>query len=323
MNKIGKLINELCPNGVEYKEIGEIFTVKNGYTPSKNKPEFWDDGDIPWFRLEDIRNNGKILNESIQHITEKAVKGNLFKKNSLMVATTATIGIHALIEVDFLCNQQLTCVTIKDEYENYLNIKFYYYYFDLVDKECIRIANNGGGMPIVSLEKMKKIKVPVPPLDVQYEIVRILDKFSLLSSELSNELIARQRQYDFYKYKLLSNDSIEHKLGEVANIKTGVKPKDILDKGDYEYINAGTTNSGYVNETNFNGDVVTTPSRGQGGIGYVGYQNKDFWLGPLCYAIWSKDETVLINKYLYYELSRSEEHTSELQSPDHLVCRLL
>ena len=141
MEKIGEIINSLCPNGVEYKEIGELFTVKNGYTPSKNNKEFWDNGNIPWFRMEDIRTNGKILNESIQHITKKAVKGDLFKKNSLMVATTATIGVHALIETDFLCNQQLTCVSIKDKYEDVLNIKFYFYYFDLVDKECIKIAN--------------------------------------------------------------------------------------------------------------------------------------------------------------------------------------
>ena len=158
MSKIQELINKLCPNGVNYKEIGEIFNVKNGYTPSKNNSDFWDNGTIPWFRMEDIRCNGNILNDSIQHITKQAVKGVLFKKNSLMVATTATIGVHALIQTDFICNQQLTCVSIKDDYEDSLNIKFYFYYFDLVDKECVKIANQGGGMPIVSLEKMKKIK---------------------------------------------------------------------------------------------------------------------------------------------------------------------
>ena len=97
MSKIDDLISKLCPNGVEYKELGEVFIIKNGYTPSKNNEEYWNNGNIPWFRMEDIRTNGKILNNSIQHITEKAVKGQLFSKNSLMVATTATIGVHALI----------------------------------------------------------------------------------------------------------------------------------------------------------------------------------------------------------------------------------
>lgn len=69
----------------------------------------------------------------------------------------------------------------------------------------------------------------------------------------------------------------------------------------FEYINAGTTNSGYTTESNCDGDTITTPSRGQGGIGYVGYQAKPFWLGPLCYKIRSKDPNVL-TKYIFYTL---------------------
>ena len=72
-------------------------------------------------------------------------------------------------------------------------------------------------------------------------------------------------------------------------------------KTDYEYINAGTTNSGYTNLANSDGDAITTPSRGQGGIGFVGYQKNPFWLGPLCYKIVSL-ENQLLTKYLYYYL---------------------
>ena len=73
-------------------------------------------------------------------------------------------------------------------------------------------------------------------------------------------------------------------------IKTGIKPEEIFEiVGEYEYINAGTTNSGYVNDYNCE-DAVTTPSRGQGGIGFVGYQKDKFWLGPLCYRIQSKNK---------------------------------
>ena len=74
MSKVEELIQELCPDGVEYKSLGEAFIIKNGYTPSKSKSEFWNNGTVPWFRMEDIRCNGKILNDSIQHVTEKVVK---------------------------------------------------------------------------------------------------------------------------------------------------------------------------------------------------------------------------------------------------------
>ena len=81
----------------------------------------------------------------------------------------------------------------------------------------------------------------------------------------------------------------------------------------YEYINAGTTNSGFATDYNCSGDTVTTPSRGQGGIGYVGFQNNDFWLGPLCYKIQSKNKAILINKYLYYYLSNNSDKILSLK----------
>lgn len=57
------------------KRLGEICDFGNGYTPSKENPLFWTNGTINWFRMEDIRTNGRILANSIQHITPIAVKG--------------------------------------------------------------------------------------------------------------------------------------------------------------------------------------------------------------------------------------------------------
>ena len=97
---------------------------------------------------------------------------------------------------------------------------------------------------------------------------------------------------------------VEYKqLGDICKINTGQKPDEILDKAtDFDYINTGITLSGYCMNSNSEGDTVTTPSRGQGGIGYVGYQRESFWLGPLCYKMRSKDKILLINKYLFYFL---------------------
>ena len=74
MSRIDDMIKEHCPDGVEYRELQEIFTTRNGYTPATDNKAFWTDGTIPWFRMEDIRANGEILSESIQMITEEAVK---------------------------------------------------------------------------------------------------------------------------------------------------------------------------------------------------------------------------------------------------------
>ena len=85
MSKIDDLIKELCPNGVEWKKLGEVFDMRNGYTPSKANPEFWTNGNIPWFRMEDIRDKGRFLSDSSLHITKSAIKGKgLFSANSFI-----------------------------------------------------------------------------------------------------------------------------------------------------------------------------------------------------------------------------------------------
>ena len=71
MSRLEELIAELCPDGVEYKAINDVFTIRNGYTPSKNNPEYWNNATIPWYRMEDIRQNGRILSDSIQHVTDR------------------------------------------------------------------------------------------------------------------------------------------------------------------------------------------------------------------------------------------------------------
>jgi type I restriction enzyme S subunit len=206
MSKIEELIEKLCPDGVEYKTLEELFIIKNGYTPSKSKPEYWANGTIPWFRMEDIRANGRILSDSIQHITPEAIKGSkLFPANSIIVATTATIGEHALIIVDSLANQRFTFLSKRESLEKPLNIKFFYYYMFIIDKWCKEHVNNGG-FASVDMTAFKKVLVPVPPLEIQEKIVEILDNFSSLTAELQAELQARKSQYEFYRNQLLTFD---------------------------------------------------------------------------------------------------------------------
>ena len=73
MSRLNELIQELCPNGVEHKTLSELFNTRTGYTPSRSNQEFWTNGTIPWFRMEDIRENGRILSEATQYVSESAV----------------------------------------------------------------------------------------------------------------------------------------------------------------------------------------------------------------------------------------------------------
>lgn len=226
MSRLDSMIQELCQDGVEYKTLDGLFVLKNGYTPSKKNDEYWRNGTVPWFRLEDIRTNGRVLSDAKQHVTSKAVKGSLFPANSIIVSTTATIGEHALIESPFLINQQLTCVSVKEQFKAQINIKFVFYYFEILKEDLKRIASQSGNMPIVSLAKMKQLLMPLPPLEVQEEIVRLLDDFTAKTAELQNkineELEARKKQYECYKDMLLNNSEnfINTTIGNISESVT-------------------------------------------------------------------------------------------------------
>lgn len=166
MNKLDKLIEEFCPDGVEYKELSELFHTRNGYTPSKGNKEFWENGSVPWFRMEDIRENGNILSKAIQYVSEKAVKGKLFPENSIIVATSATVGEHALITVPSLANQRFTYLMIKPEYKDNFISKFLFYYCYKLDEYCLQNLNQSS-FASVDMKKFAKFKFPVPPLEVQ------------------------------------------------------------------------------------------------------------------------------------------------------------
>ena len=209
MTNLERLVQKLCPDGVEYRTLSELFQTRNGYTPSKANKEFWENGTVPWFRMEDIRENGRILASATQMVSRNAVKGDLFPANSIIVATSATIGEHALITVPSLANQRFTYLVLKTEYQYLFDIKFLYYYCFKLDQYCKECLNQGN-FASVDMKKFAKFRFPVPPLPVQSEIVKILDNFTELTAQLQEQLIlelsARKRQYEYYRDKLLTFD---------------------------------------------------------------------------------------------------------------------
>lgn len=237
MNRIDRLIAELCPDGVEFKALGEIFSLKNGYTPSTSNTAFWTDGTVPWFRMEDIRANGHVLSDSIQKISLEAVKGGrLFPANSILVATSATIGEHALITVPHLSNQRFTSLSLRPDFGKQFDMKFVFYYCFLLDDWC-RKNTTTSSFASVDMDGFRNFKFPVPPLEVQREIIKILDTFTQLEAELEAELEARKQQYRHYRDQLLSFEGREDvkwaRLGEVgAFIRgSGIQKSDFRDSG--------------------------------------------------------------------------------------------
>lgn len=150
--------------------IEDVFEIRNGYTPSKSVESYWIGGTIPWFRMEDIRASGGFLEDSIQHITPQAVKNNgLFEKGSIIMATTATIGVHAQLIADSLANQRFTNFLIRKSLRERIIAKYVYYAFFGIDEWAIKNTNSGG---LLSVNMPLLLKQPffVPSLPEQRAI---------------------------------------------------------------------------------------------------------------------------------------------------------
>ncbi len=142
-------------------KVKEVFTLGNGYTPSKANPTFWTNGTIPWFRMEDIRENGRVLSDSIQHVTPKAVKSSgLFPAGSIIVSTTATIGEHALLIADSLANQRFTVFQTVNRW-SWLKAKYLLYRFYGLGDWCKRNVN-AGGLAAVNISDLQKYDIDFP-----------------------------------------------------------------------------------------------------------------------------------------------------------------
>ena len=292
MSRLEELIQELCPDGVEYKFLQECCELSRGDYITKKSAKL---GNIP------VILGGQ---EPAYYID----KANHYGKAIVISRSGASAGFVSYWDEPIFVTDGFI-IEAKQE----LDIRFLYYFLKNM-QIFINTMKKGGGVPHITGKNLLMIKIPIPPLPVQSEIVKILDKFTEVTAQLQEQLAlevtARRKQYEYYRDKLLTfdvfamgaSDVVWRALGEIADIRTGRRPKIVLKEGFFEYINAGTSNSGYTTDFSFPEDTVTTPSRGQGGIGFIGYQKNPFWLGPLCYGIRAKESNIICNKFLYYFL---------------------
>lgn len=329
-SKAKKLIEMIQTASVEWKPLGEVFDLKNGYTPSKSIKEYWENGSIPWFRMEDIRENGRILDSALQQISESAIKGGkLFPANSIIMATSATIGEHALITVPFLANQRFTNLSLKPEFTDKFNIYFLYYYCFNLSEWCKKNTTTSS-FASVDMNGFKRFPIPIPPLETQQKIVKILDKFTELEATLEAELALRKRQYRYYRdflldfdnqigggivdgYKGRLKDVVWKTLGEVFNIFAGGDvPKDAFSEVETEefcipILSNGIGSKalyGWTNVAKINQPSLTISARGT--IGWASFQNKPFF--PIVRLLVLTPKIELNLKYAYYFMKSIESN---------------
>lgn len=212
MNKIDKLLEELCPNGVEFKKLGDVCKIMNG-----KDYKHLNDGKYP------VYGSGGIMTY---------VDTFVYDEPSVLLPRKGSIGNIYYVDTPFWTVDTIYWTKINVQY---IVPKFLYYYMQTQDLESKNTAR--GAVPSLTQAVLNKIEIPLPPLEVQNEIVGILDRFAdlaaSLQAELQAELQARIQQYEYYRNKLLSFNEIGGgtqgvtwmKMNEIClNISSGGTP---------------------------------------------------------------------------------------------------
>ena len=186
MSKLQELIDKLCPHGVEYKELGEVAEMKRGKSITKKQIV---EGEYP------VVSGGRL----------PAYYCNQFNREGETI-TVAGSGAGAGY-VQYWSKPIFVCDAFSIKGNNEASTR-YLYHFLLSKQNYIYSTKKGGGVPHVHISSIEHMKIPIPPMPVQEEIVRILDLFTELTKELTKELELRKKQYAYYRDKLLAFEEL-------------------------------------------------------------------------------------------------------------------
>ena len=304
MKYIEKLLNGAEVKWMTVEEISK--NISSGGTPRSNVAAYYG-GNIPWLRTQEV-NFREIWDTGIK-ITEEGLNSSSAKyipANCIIVAMYgATVGRVGINKIPLTTNQACANIEVND------NIAYYRYIYHYLSSQYEYIKSLGAGSQTnINAGIVKKIKVPIPPLYVQEEIVRILDKFTTLEAELEAELDYRKRQYEYYRNQLLSLDvlireqgldKVEYKaLSEVAEIRRGKRlvKSELSTSGNYAVYQNSMIPLGYYSKSNVSEGTTFVISAGS--AGEIGYSPNRFWAADDVYYFIFTDG--VCSKYVYYFL---------------------
>lgn len=206
MSKLQELINKLCPNGVEFKPLGEVCEIKTGKGITKN--DATGGGNYPII-------SGGQTPMGYYH------EYNRGPKTVTISRVGAYAGFVSFIEEPFYLNDKCFSIIPINDFQTLINSRFLFHHLKNKE-ETIKNLQSEGGVPTINTKKVGSIMIPVPPIEVQEEIVRILDSFSDYAAELQAELQARKQQYEYYRNLLLTFNPSAYGCGTDDEQKDGV-----------------------------------------------------------------------------------------------------
>lgn len=321
MRKLEELIAKLCPNGVLLMELNEvIISLNTGLNPRKFFKLNTEDATNYYVTIREMVDGQIVFSDKTDMMNDDALRlcnnrSNL-ESGDVLFSGTGTIGETVVIEEtpkDW--NIKEGVYTIKPKKECIDSRYLSYLLSSTKIKEVYMKKAVGGTVKSIPMSELKKIKIPVPPLPVQSEIVCILDNFRELTGKLSVELLKRREQYKYYSTVLFdgAKKSGVHSIAEVCHIEKGKTPIQKAIPGVYPMV-VTTTERKSCDTYQFDAKAVCIPlvsSRGHGvaSLNHVYYQEGKFALGTILCAIIPKNEEQVNPKYLYYYFEQTKDYT--------------
>lgn len=309
MSKIDEMLKRMCPGGVEYVEIGEVCDFITGF--SFRSSTFRDEG-LPVCRTTNIQ-NGYIDFSNMVFFDKNDYAEDLDKfiirKNDIVIGMSGTIKVGiSCADRECYLNQRVG----KFLPGSRLDYKYLYYVLCNSIGEIVNGIGDGS-VKNLSNKDIKGFRILLPPLEIQKEIVKVLDKFTEYDTELRSELQARIKQYGYYRDKFLSFDDngqwrvAYRKIKEIAQISRGVviSKQDIKEcPGQYPVYSSQTEDNGvlgYINKYAYDGEYLTWTTDGAN-AGTVFYRDGRFNITNVCGLLRIDNDAVDL-KYLYYFLT--------------------
>ncbi len=207
-SRLEKLIAELCPDGVEYKLLENVLKIKNG----KDYKEY-NEGEVP------VYGSGGIIAK---------IDTSVFDKPSILIPRKGSIDKLYYVDCPFWTVDTIFYTDIDTDQ---IIPKYLFY---VLQKSHLEKLNTAGGVPSLTQAVLNKIAIPVPPIPVQEEIVRILDTFTELTAELTAELTKRKQQYQYYRDELLEIPDVPViSINAICNKVSSGKNKERTNDGLY------------------------------------------------------------------------------------------
>ena len=315
MSKLDELLRELCPNGVEYKKLGEIATISRG--GNFQKKDFLTEG-VPCIHYGQIYTKyGLFTDKTFTFISEEcAKKQKMAQPNDIVMAVTSENIEDVCKCLAWLGDEPAAISGHSAIIHHNQNAKYLVYYFhsQMFFAQKRKLAH-GTKVIEVTPDALVDITLPLPPIEVQREIVRMLDSYTEsvveLQRQLTAELTARKTQYAYYRDKLLQYKmpTKEYEVGEICEVSAGGDvPKEHFSKEKSEQYKVPVISNGcginafygYTDAARVDKPAVTVAARGT--IGYAEYRDYPYFPIIRLITLIPRDDKQLNAKYLYYSL---------------------